>query len=115
MKKQVQSTDLSKSPSTRKMNRSGLIAYIAEANDVSFSEAEFMYSAVINAIRDVVFSGVRLSLQGFGAFYLQVHKGQPVRFSETKSVAQDYFQFKFSASKVLKKSLPQAGVDAAGS
>lgn len=112
MNKQVQNADLSRFSSNRKMNRSGLVAHIAETNDISISEAEFMYSAVINAICQVVLSGVRLSLQGFGAFYLQVHKGQPVRFSETKSVAQDYFQFKFSASDVLKKCLPQAGVDA---
>lgn len=98
----------SKDAKQPKMNRSGLISHIAENNNVSFSEAEFMYNAVIESICQVVSSGVRLSLQGFGSFYKQLHKGQPIRFSATQSVAPDYFVFKFSASSALNQSLRQS-------
>ena len=113
MSRQV-GTGLSKSGNAKqlKMNRSGLISYIAETKDIPFEEAEYMYNTVVDSICSVVASGVRLSLQGFGAFYLQLHKGQPVRFSSTQSVAKDYYVFKFSASSVLNQWFRQVGVAA---
>lgn len=88
-----------------KMNKRGLITYIAKSNGVSNEEAMRMYDCVIDAIRDVVTKNVKLSLSGFGVFQAQKHKGQPVQFCESDMTVQDYLVFKFSASKTLNQYL----------
>lgn len=93
---------------TLKMNKRGLITYLARTNDVSYCEAETMYEAVMGAIRDTVASNVRVSLAGFGVFYLQTHRGQKVQFRDRDPAGVsvgDYLVFKFSASKTLNRRL----------
>ena len=88
-----------------KMNKRGLVAYIAKSNRISNEEAARMYDCVMDAIRDVVTCNVKLSLSGFGVFQAQKHKGQPVQFCESDMTVQDYLVFKFSASKTLNQYL----------
>ena len=88
-----------------KMNKRGLITYIAKGNGISFEEAARMYDCVMNGIRDVVTKNIKLSLSGFGVFQAQKHKGQPVQFCEPDMTVQDYLVFKFSASKTLNQYL----------
>ena len=90
---------------TLKMNKRGLITYIAKSNEVSVEDAARMYECVMTAIRDVVTSNIKLSLSGFGVFQAQRHKGQPVQFCEADMKVQDYLVFKFSASKTLNQYL----------
>ena len=90
---------------TLKMNKRGLIAYIAKSNNVSNDDAARMYECVMTAIRDVVTSGIKLSLSGIGVFQSQKHKGQPVQFCDADMTVQDYLVFKFSASKTLNQYL----------
>lgn len=90
---------------TLKMNKRGLIAYIAKSNGISIDEATRMYNCVVTAIRDVVTRNVKLSLGGFGVFQAQKHKGQPVQFCDHDMTVQDYLVFKFSASKTLNQYL----------
>ena len=88
-----------------KMNKRGLITYIAKSNGITNDDATRMYNCVMNAIRDVVTNNVKLSLGGFGVFQAQKHKGQPVQFCESDMTVQDYLVFKFSASKTLNQYL----------
>ncbi len=90
---------------TLKMNKRGLIGYIAKRNGISVEDAANSYSMVMSAIRDAVTQGVKLSLSGFGTFYRQSHKGQPVQFCENGGSVGDYLVFKFSASKTLNQYL----------
>lgn len=88
-----------------KMNKRGLITYIAKSNEIPVEDAARMYNCVMTAIRDVVTKNVKLSLGGFGVFQIQKHKGQPVQFCGSDMTVQDYFVFKFSASKTLNQYL----------
>lgn len=64
-----------------------------------------MYDAMIDEIFDIVRSGDRLSLTGFGSFFSQTHKGHPVQFGSDKGLVEDYSVFKFSPSNVLNRDL----------
>ena len=88
-----------------KMNKREFIAHMAEMNGVSEKQATDAYTMVMNSIQDAVASGVRLSLMGFGTFYLQTHKGHPVQFEGDTGTdrVHDYEVFKFSASNALNK------------
>ena len=86
-----------------RMNRTELIHYMAEKNGVELSEAQKAYAMTTEAIRDIVASGIKLSLSGFGVFYLQRHRGHPVQFQSGATATQDYLVFKFSASNTLNK------------
>ena len=84
-----------------KISRRQFLGEVANANNISMDEATAAYNMIINGITAVCGRGDRLSLSGFGAFYLQQHKGHPVRFG--KGVSDDYMVFKFSASGLLNK------------
>lgn len=89
----------------KKMNRRGLVAYMAAKNNISEDDAQSAYRMTMDAIRDVVAGGVKLSLSGFGVFYLQTHRGHPVRFQSRGSGSRtdNYLVFKFSASNTLNR------------
>ena len=90
-----------------KMNKRTFIGYLAKENNISLNEATWAYNIVINGIVNVVKTGTKLSLMGFGVFYLQDHKGHPIQFKEDdKQMGRNmhvgkYKVFKFSASNVL--------------
>lgn len=90
-----------------KMNKRTFIGHLAKENNISLSEAAWAYNIVINGIVDVVKTGTKLSLMGFGVFYLQDHKGHPIQFKDGNEQAgrsthvEKYKVFKFSASNVL--------------
>ena len=89
-----------------KISKNQFLAEVARNNDMSVEDITIAYNAIVNGIHDVVASGKTLSLTGFGAFYLQRHKGHPVQFEGTSEVG-DYVIFKFSASDVLNKRFRQ--------
>ena len=92
-----------------KMNKTAFIAMIANSNGIDTKSAETAYDMVMNAIRDAVFTGNRLSLAGFGVFYLQAHKGHPIQFDNGPRKVDDYYVFRFTASNALKRSLRESG------
>ena len=87
------------------MNKNGLIEYMSDVYSVSRSDAADAYNMVINSIRDVVTHGFNLRLVGFGLFYLQKHKGNPIQFHAKNKTNEDYLVFKFSASSTLNRSI----------
>ena len=94
-------------PSTRdgecRMNRKNLVTYMATKYNISEDDAQSAYRMTMDAIRDLVAGGVKLSLSGFGVFYLQTHRGHPVRFQAAGDRTESYLVFKFSASNTLNK------------
>lgn len=87
----------------RRMSRKNLVAYMAAKYDISEDDAQSAYRMTTEAIRDLVASGARLSLSGFGVFYLQTHRGHPVRFQAAGERTGSYLVFKFSASNTLNR------------
>lgn len=92
-----------------RMNRSEFIARIAKNKDMSVSDVEKAYNMIIDEIISVVKEGYRLNLMGFGSYYKQLHKGQPVQFKQDDDRMPDYEVFKFSASNTLNQSLRKKG------
>lgn len=88
-----------------KMSKKEFISYVAKKYNVSEERLNEDYDMLINGITDVTKRGIKLSLTGFGAFYLQKHKGHPVQFDSNK--VKDYVVFKFSASNVINQQMRQ--------
>ena len=88
-----------------RMNKRAFLDTLAEKNGLSVQQVEQAYDMIIGGIVDVVRDGYRLNLMGFGSYYKQWHKGQPVQFHSTAKRRPDYEVFKFSASNTLNRSL----------
>lgn len=88
-----------------RMNKRAFIDTLAEKNGLSVEQVERAYELIIGGIVDVVCDGYRLNLMGFGSYYKQKHKGQPVQFHTTAKRMPDYEVFKFRASNTLNRSL----------
>lgn len=69
-----------------------------------------IYETIRSHILDNVKSGAVVSLAGFGAFYLQKHKGHPVRFKKDNHSVPDYMVLKFSPSDVVNREIRQPSV-----
>jgi DNA-binding protein HU-beta len=71
------------------------------------------YDAMIDELLDLVGSGNRVTLTGFGRFYPQAHKGHTVQTNISKDPGapggskkvDDYFVLKFSATRDVNKSM----------
>lgn len=87
----------------KKMNKQEFIARIAREQDISLKQARYAYDIVVRGIEDVVRDGYRLSLMGFGSFFMQTHKGHPVHVEETTKEVADYKLFRFKASHALSQ------------
>lgn len=106
-----------------KLSKREFIAFMAEQNKTTLKAAARAYDMVIESIQSAVAAGNELCLMGFGRFYLQTHKGHPVRFkddpdggaSDSEREVPDYMVFKFSASNALNQRIRKnAGPGTAG-
>lgn len=86
------------------MNKSDLVAKIADSANVTKKQADAVLSAALNAIQDSLASGDKVTLVGFGSFEVRQRKaregrnprsGETVQIPETKVPA-------FAAGKVFK-------------
>ena len=89
------------------MNKTELIAVVAEKSALSKKDAEKAVSAMLNTITETLVKGEKVQLVGFGAFEVRVrpaHKGHnpmtgaEIDIAESKSPA-------FKAGKALKDAL----------
>ena len=89
------------------MNKTELIAVVAEKTDTTKKEAEKTVSAVLNSITDALVSGEKVQLVGFGTFEVKSRParkghnpltGAPINISASKVPT-------FKAGKALKESV----------
>lgn len=85
-----------------KISKKHFLAAVARDNGMSVETITKAWDAIVKGLHDQLAAGNTVSLTGFGAFYLQNHKGHPVQF-EGRAVIQDYIVMKFSTSDVLNK------------
>lgn len=95
-----------------RLSKREFITFMAKRYGIKSKEAARAYEMVMDSIREAVEQGNELCLMGFGRFYLQTHKGHPVRFkddendkstSKPETEVEDYIVFKFSASNALNQ------------
>ena len=78
------------------MNKTDLIAAVAEQASISKKDAEKAISAVISSITNAMAEGDKVQLVGFGTFEVSVRKAREGRNPQTKEV------MKIAASKAPK-------------
>ena len=90
------------------MNKTELIAAVAEKTDLSKKDADAAVSAVLGAITDALKAGDKIQLVGFGTFEVRnraAKQGRNPRTGETMTVPASKVPA-FKAGKALKDGLP---------
>lgn len=89
------------------MNKTELIASVAEKSDITRKDAEKVLSAVLDTIVEVVANGDKVQIVGFGTFEQRIRKersgcdprtGESITIPETRVPA-------FKAGKAFKESV----------
>lgn len=86
------------------MNKTGLIAAVAEKVDVSKKEATAVVEATIDVITEALKAGDKVQLVGFGCFEVRqraAREGRNPQTGETMTIAASKSP-KFKAGKALK-------------
>ena len=89
------------------MNKTELIAAVAEKADLSKKDADAAVSAVLGAITDALKAGDKIQLVGFGTFEVAerpAREGRNPRTGETMKIAAAKAP-KFKAGKAFKDAL----------
>lgn len=97
-------------PEAVRVSKKEFQARFARRAGVTTRTAVQVYDAMIDELIELVRNGHRVTLTGFGRFYMQEHKGHKVQFAKEGSVA-DYAVLKFSQNRDLGKKL-RDGLDA---
>ena len=91
------------------MNKTELIAALAEKTDVSKKDADAAVSAVLGAITDALKAGDKIQLVGFGTFEVRnraAKQGRNPRTGETMTVPASKVPA-FKAGKALKDAVAE--------
>lgn len=92
-----------------KVNRQTLYKRVMERMnfDDESQTVQMVGDAMFDEIENIVLSGGKVSLKGFGSFFYAVHKGHPVQFGkkDVSRTVPSYRVFKFQPSNVLNKKL----------
>lgn len=90
-----------------RVNRSEILANVAERTGFALPDVKAVYEAFLDEVIDQSVGGNTVVLNGFGTFYVQSHKGHPIRFESFrhKGAIEDYLVFKFSASHSMNDKL----------
>ena len=91
------------------MNKTELIAAVAEKTDLSKKDADAAVSAVLGAITDALKAGDRIQLVGFGTFEVRnraAKQGRNPRTGETMTVPASKVPA-FKAGKALKDAVAE--------
>ena len=92
-----------------KMNKTELIAAVAEKTDLSKKDADAAVSAVLGAITDALKAGDKIQLVGFGTFEVRnraAKQGRNPRTGETMTVPASKVPA-FKAGKALKDAVAE--------
>ena len=91
------------------MNKTELIAAVAEKTDLSKKDADAAVSAVLSAITDALKAGDKIQLVGFGTFEVRnraAKQGRNPRTGETMTVPASKVPA-FKAGKALKDAVAE--------
>ena len=91
------------------MNKTELIAAVAEKTDLSKKDADAAVSAVLGAITDALKAGDKIQLVGFGTFEVRnraAKQGRNPRTNETMTVPASKVPA-FKAGKALKDAVAE--------
>lgn len=91
------------------MNKTELIAVVAEKTDLSKKDADAAVSAVLGAITDALKAGDKIQLVGFGTFEVRnraAKQGRNPRTGETMTVPASKVPA-FKAGKALKDAVAE--------
>ena len=91
------------------MNKTELIAAVAEKTDLSKKDADAAVSAVLGAITDALKAGDKIQLVGFGTFEVRnraAKQGRNPRTGETMTVPASQVPA-FKAGKALKDAVAE--------
>ena len=91
------------------MNKTELIAAVAEKTDLSKKDADAAVSAVLGAITDALKAGDKIQLVGFGTFEVRnraAKQGRNPRTGETMTVPASMVPA-FKAGKALKDAVAE--------
>ena len=91
------------------MNKTELIAAVAEKTDLSKKDADAAVSAVLGAITDALKAGDKIQLVGFGTFEIRnraAKQGRNPRTGETMTVPASKVPA-FKAGKALKDAVAE--------
>ena len=90
-----------------RVNRSEIFDIVADKTGFASADVKRIYDSLIGEIVQAAVAGNTVVLNGFGSFYVQSHKGHPVRFEslDHKHAIDDYLVFKFSASHSMNDKL----------
>ncbi|MFQ6334000.1 HU family DNA-binding protein [Methylophilus sp. 3sh_L] len=98
------------------MNKSELIAKIAEAQGLTKKDATKAVDGFVAAVQEVLTDGENVTIQGFGTFRVADHKekagtnpktGKPMKIAATKRAS-------FSAGTRLKDAVKKSGIKTGG-
>ena len=102
-----------------RINRSEILNNVSERTGISVTDVKAVYEAFLDEVVEKAVAGHTVVLNGFGTFYVQSHKGHPIRFESFRhrGAIEDYLVFKFSAShsmndklRKLSKKIPEVCV-----
>lgn len=90
-----------------RINRSVILKNVADRTGFALHDVKTMYDVFVDEVISNAVAGDTVVLNGFGTFYLQAHKGHPIRFESCnhRGAIDDYLVFKFSASHSMNDKL----------
>lgn len=92
-----------------RVSKREFVQRFARRGNLPLPVAQQAYDAMIEELLELVGHGNRVTLTGFGRFYLQEHKGHRVRFGEGRPAGSDaigdYTVLKFSATRAVNRSI----------
>ncbi len=91
-----------------KVSKREFVQRVSKRAGLSLRTTQLAYDAIFEEILDLVNSGNRVTLTGFGKFYAQPHKGHNVVLNirddaHARGQVDDYAVLKFSATREVNK------------
>lgn len=94
-----------------RVSRREFVQRVARRANSSLPVTQQVYDAFLEELIDLVASGNKVTLTGFGKFYPQEHKGHRVRFAggDEPAEIEDYTVLKFSATRAVNRTVGVGG------
>lgn len=88
-----------------KLNAKDFVKELAVENELDYDTLKKSYDIIIKGIVDKLCTGHRLSLDKFGNFTAQIHKGHAVQNKGITKRIDDYYVMKFKPSRSINQKI----------